>query len=77
MPEIVKTGLITRHHDDPLAGYFRIDKTQVLIAQKYYWPTFCYNIEAYVTGCDIYLALKAVRHKLYDYLQSLLVPTHQ
>ncbi len=27
MPEIVKTDLIHRHHDDPLAGHFGIDKT--------------------------------------------------
>ncbi len=66
MPEIVKTKLISRHHDDPLVNHFRIDKTQELIARKYYWPTFRHNIEAYVTGCDVCLALKAVKHKLYS-----------
>ncbi len=76
MPEIVRTKLISRHYNDPLAGHFGIDKTQELIAQKYYWSTFYRDVEAYVTGCNICLASKAVRHKPYSDLQSLSVLTH-
>ncbi len=76
MPEIIKTELISRHHDDLLAGYFGINKTQELIAQKYYWLTLCHDVEVYVTGCDICLALKAVKYKPYGDLQSLPVPTY-
>ena len=36
VPEIIQTELISRHHNDPLAGYFGIKKTRELIAQKYY-----------------------------------------
>ncbi len=77
VPEIVRTELISRHHDDPLAGYFGIDKTRELIARKYYWPTLLRDVEVYVIGCDVYLASKSVRHKPYDNLQSLPVPTHR
>ncbi len=77
MPEIVRTELISRHHDDLLAGHFGIDKTQELIAQKYYWPTLHRDVEAYVICCDVCLASKSVRHKPYDDLQSLPVPTHR
>ncbi len=77
VPEIVKTELISRHHNDPLASHFGIDKTRELIAQKYYWPTLHRNVEAYVTGCNVCLASKSVRHKPYSDLQSLLVPTHR
>ena len=35
------------------------------------------DVEDYVRRCDVYLALKAVQHKLYDNLQSLTVPTHR
>ncbi len=77
MPEIVRTELISRHHDDPLAGHFGIDKTRELIVRKYYWSTLRRDVEAYVTGYDICLASKAVRHKLYGDLQSLPVPTHR
>ena len=77
VPEIIRTELISRHHDDPLAGHFGIDKTRELIAQKYYWPTLRHDVEAYVTGCDVCLASKAVRHKPYGDLQSPTIPTHR
>ncbi len=78
LPKIVKTKLISTHYDDPPAGYFGIDKTRELIAQKYYRPILYRDIEACGIGCDICLALKAVKHKPYSNLQSLPVPTpHQ
>ncbi len=36
VPEVVRTKLISRHHDDPLAGDFGINKIRELIARKYY-----------------------------------------
>lgn len=38
VPEVIREELISRHHDDPLAGHFGIDKTRELIARKYSWP---------------------------------------
>ena len=76
VPEIIWTELISRHHNNPLAGYFGIKKICKLVAQKYYWPTFCHNVDNYVKGCDVYLASKAVRHKPYNDLQSLPVFSH-
>ncbi len=35
------------------------------------------DVESYVNGCDVCLASKSVRHKPYDDLQSLPVPTHR
>ena len=35
------------------------------------------DIEDYVRGCDVYFASKAVRHKPYGNLQSLLISTHR
>lgn len=34
--KIVKTELISRYHNNLLVGYFRINKIQELIDQKYY-----------------------------------------
>ena len=76
VPEAIRIKLISRHHDDPLAGYFGIKKTRKLLARKYYWPTPRYDVEAYVKSCDVCFASKAVRHKPYGNLQSLPVPTH-
>ena len=36
MPEAIWTKLISRHHDDPLAGHFGIKKSCKLLAQKYF-----------------------------------------
>ena len=69
--------LISRHHDDPLAGDFGIKKTRELLFRKYYWPTLRRDVEDYVRGCNVCLASKAVRHKPYGDLQSLPIPTHR
>ena len=36
VPEIIKIELVSRQHDDPLAGHFGIEKTQEFVARKYY-----------------------------------------
>ena len=77
IPEIIWSKLISWHHDDPLAGYFGIDKTRELITKKYYWPTLRWDVEAYVKSCDVFLASMAVCHKPYRNLQTLPVPTHK
>ena len=77
VPEAIRTEIISRHHDDPLAGHFGIDKTKDLVGRKYYWPGLRRDIEAYVKGCDVCLGSKAVRHKPYGDLQSLPVPTYR
>ena len=48
-----------------------------MITRKYYWLTLCHDVETYVTGCDICLALKTVRYKSYGNLQLLPVPIYQ
>ncbi len=39
VPKVIRSELISRHHDNPLAGHFSIEKTRKLIVRKYYWPT--------------------------------------
>ena len=34
--EIIRTELISKHHDNPLAGHFGIEKTHKLVTRKYY-----------------------------------------
>ena len=36
VPKIVRFKLISKHHNDPVARYFGINKTQELLGQKYY-----------------------------------------
>ena len=76
VPEIIRTELISRHHNNLLVSHFGIEKIRKLLSRKYYWPMLRHNIENYVRGCDICLASKAVWHKPYGDIQSLPVPTH-
>ena len=77
VPEIIRSEVINRHHNDLLSGHFGINKTKELVSQKYYWPSLKRDVESYVQGCDVCLALKTVRHKFYSDLQSLPVPTYR
>ena len=77
VPEIIHSEVISRQHNDPLAGHFGIDKTRELVSRKHYWLSLRKDVENYVKGCDVCLTSKVVRHKPYRDLQSLLVPTHQ
>ncbi len=36
VPKVIRSELISRHHNDPLGGHFGIGKTRKLIARKYY-----------------------------------------
>ncbi len=36
IPKVIHSELISRHHDNPFAGHFGIEKTYKLIARKYY-----------------------------------------
>ena len=76
VPEIIRTELISRYHDDPLAGHFGIEKTRELIGRKCYWETLRLNVEAYVKGWSVCLSSKAVRHKPYGDLQFLPIHIH-
>ena len=75
--EIIRSEVISCYHDDPLTGHFGIDKKKELVGRKYYWPGLKRDVESYVRGCDVCLALKAVRHKPYGDLQFLLILTHR
>ena len=78
--EIIRIELISRHHDNPLVGHFGIKKTCKLVAWKYYWPTLCHDINNYVKGCNLLLALKIIQHKQYgdllmDFVTDLPIST--
>ena len=74
--EIIWIKFISRHHNNLLVEYLGIDKTREFISWKYYWPSLRKDVEAYVKGCNICLALKAVKHKPYGNLQTLPIPTY-
>ena len=76
VPKVIWMEFISRHYNNLLAGHFGIKKICELLARKDFWQTLRHNIEAYVKGCNVCLASKAMRHKPYGNFQFLLVPTH-
>ena len=69
--EAVRKELISKNHDDPLAGHFGPDKTSDLLLRKYYWAGCGKQVGEYVKTCDICQRTKAPRHKPYGELSSL------
>ena len=67
----VRKELISKNHDDSLAGYFGPDKTFELLQRKYYWAGCGKQAGEYVKICDICQRIKASRHKPYDELSFL------
>ena len=77
VPKAIRIELISRHHDNLLAGYFSLKKTRKLLAWKYFWSFLQHNVKAYVKGCNASLTSKTIRQKLCGDLQSLPIPTHR
>lgn len=60
IPKVIRTEPINKYHNNLLAGHFKIDKTQELITQKYYWLTIQANVKTYIKAFDICLLSKIV-----------------
>ena len=72
--EELRTNLIRRNHDDPLAGHGGTGKTTELVSRQYNWPGLRDMIKRYVKNCDICQRSKVVRHAPYGMLQPNEVP---
>ena len=46
--EIIRTEVISCHHNDPLERHFGINKTRELVGRKYYWPSLRRDVKSYV-----------------------------
>ena len=67
----VREELITKCHDDPLAGHFGAAKTHELLARKYHWNGSLKEVTDYVRTCDVCQRMKVPRHRPYGALSSL------
>ena len=72
--EGLKTSLIRKCHDDPLAGHGGTAKITELVSRQYYWPGMRETIKRYVMNCDMCQQSKVGRHASYRMLQSNEVP---
>ena len=72
--EGLKTSLICKCHDNPIAGHGGTAKTTELVSRQYYWPRMRETIKRYVKNCNKCQRIKKVRHPSYGRLQSNEVP---
>lgn len=73
---VICSKLISRHYNNPLVDNFDIEKSWELIARKYYQLVLRQDVEVYIKGCNVCLALKAVCHKPYKDLELLPILTY-
>ena len=65
MLDIIYSKVVSCQYNNPLVSYFRIKKSQKLVAKKYFLPIFYWDVNVYVKSYNVCLALKAVLHKPY------------
>ena len=66
--------ILQQYHDSPLAGHYRVARTQALVAQYYTWPGLAMAVSSYVGSCDTCARNKVVRHAPYGLLSLLPIP---
>jgi hypothetical protein len=70
----LRTEILQRSHDDPLAGHFGFERTTQLIRKSFFWATLEKDVKEYIASCDICQRTKTKRHRPYGELASLPVP---
>ncbi|SOV09357.1 uncharacterized protein UDID_18561 [Ustilago sp. UG-2017a] len=63
-------------HDSPSAGHPGHRKTLSLVRRSFFWLGMSKFVHSFVDSCETCRRIKAVRHKPYGHLKSLLVPPH-
>ena len=72
--EELRTSIIWKNEDGPLAGQWETEKTTELDGRQYYWPSMRETIKRYVRNCNICQRSKVIRHAPYGMLQPNEVP---
>ena len=70
----VKSEILQRFHDDPLAGHFGVNRTEELIQRRFHWKKMRQEIQEYVRSCATCQGVVSRRHKPYGQLESLPKP---
>lgn len=70
----LRAELISKHHDDELAGHFGVQKTLELLKRKYHWGGLPADVKMYVNTCEVCQRTKIPRHKPYGQMAALPQP---
>lgn len=72
----LRQALLQQHHDAPRAGHIGANKTEELLARKFYWEGMSASVRQYVASCPECQGARVPRHRPYGKLQSLPLPSH-
>jgi len=67
----VRSEILMRYHDDPLAGHFGAEKTTELVSRFFYWQSLSADCKKHVQTCDVCQRIRAPRHRPYGEMQAL------
>jgi hypothetical protein len=76
IPEKLREQVIQQHHDGPMLGHPRCDKTIELVLQNYWWPEVRKDVERYVASCSQCQWIKPRRTPAHTPLHPFLPPSH-
>ena len=74
MPERAQEEVIRRHHDRPLHGHPRQDKTLEKIQRNYHFDRMKCKVTEFIRNCEQCAKNKPSRHKLYRQAQQIDLP---
>ena len=75
VPASVRTDVLNRCHDHPLAGHPGIRKTFFNCSRIYWWPRLRRDVQRYVRNCDTCARSKSMKQKPAGLLQPLEPPS--
>ncbi|SOV04978.1 uncharacterized protein UDID_17813 [Ustilago sp. UG-2017a] len=78
VPEVddLRLLIVQDRHDSPAAGHPGRRKTLSLVRRSFFWLGMSKFVHSFVDSCETCRRIKAVWHKPYGHLKSLLVPPH-
>lgn len=60
--------ILYNHHDTPLCGHPRKQKTEELVLWSYWWPKIRHDVKWYVEGCDFCQKIKIDHQKQHGHM---------
>ena len=69
--EGLRTTIISRCHDNPLAGHGGTAKTTELITRQYYWPMMRETIKQYIKNCHMITGKETTAENMENLHQTL------
>src|SRR6202041_3797714 len=69
----LRLQILLNNHNHPVSGHFSQNKTLELVRRDYTWPGVRMFVKDYCKSCTTCARSKAPRHRLYRFLQQLLI----